>query len=50
MSTKKYRATRGVTWRTPKGQVGREAGDDVSDAPAAVIKDLLSVGAVEEVQ
>lgn len=46
---KRYVATRGVSWRTRSGEVNRDAGQDVSDAPAAAIKDLLSVGAIEEV-
>jgi hypothetical protein len=46
---RKYVATRGVSWRKGEGELNREAGDDVSDAPATAIKDWLSIGAVKEV-
>lgn len=46
---KRYTAKRGVSWRVRDGWANAEAGDDVSDAPAAAIKDWLSIGAVEEV-
>lgn len=40
---KKYRALRGVAWRTASGEINREAGDDVSDAPAAALKEWLAL-------
>ncbi len=49
MPSKKYVAERGVSWRKGDGWVDRNAGDDVSDAPASAIKDWLSIGAVREV-
>jgi len=40
MTTKKrYLATRGVSWRDGDTEINREAGDDISDAPADVIKE-----------
>lgn len=38
-----YIATRGVSWRAGGVEVNREAGDDVSDAPADVLKELLGL-------
>lgn len=40
-------ATRGVSWRVGDGWEHREAGDDVSDAPAEVLSALRDRGAVE---
>lgn len=37
-----YIATRGVSWRDGDRKVNREAGDDVSDAPSDVLKELLT--------
>lgn len=37
-----YIATRGVSWRNGDGWVNREAGDDISDAPAGAIKEWLA--------
>ncbi len=45
---KRYVATRGVAWRTAEGEVNREAGDGLGDAPAAVLAELLSIGAAKE--
>lgn len=41
-SKQSYIATRGVSWRAGGVEVNRDAGDDVSDAPADVLKDLLA--------
>ena len=38
----KYIATRGVSWRVGEREVNRESGDDISDAPADVLKELLA--------
>lgn len=43
----KHIATRGVGWKTEKGEVNREAGDDVSDAPEKVLRRLTKIGAVQ---
>jgi len=44
MSTKKrYVATRGVSWRDGEGWQNREAGEDISDAPADAIKEWLAL-------
>lgn len=43
----RYVATRGVSWLAGGEWVNREAGDDVSDAPAGVIDGLREVAAVE---
>lgn len=52
-STKRWRATRGVSWTVDGGQtwVNREAGEDVSDAPPAALREWASLDepAVEEV-
>ena len=45
---KRYRATRLVSWRVNGKEVNAAPGEPV-EAPAAVIKDFLSVGAIEEV-
>lgn len=37
-----YIATRGVSWRVGEREVNREAGDDISDAPADVLKEFLA--------
>lgn len=39
----KYRATRGVSWRGANGEwVNREAGDEISDAPAKALEGFLA--------
>ncbi len=38
-----YIATRGVSWRAGGVEVNREAGEDISDAPADVLKELLGL-------
>jgi len=38
-----YIATRGVSWRVGEREVNREAGEDISDAPAAAIKEWLAL-------
>lgn len=43
VTKKRYIATRGVSWRDGAIEVNREAGDDISDAPAAALKDWLSL-------
>lgn len=37
-----YIATRGVSWRVGGVEVNREAGEDISDAPADVLKEFLA--------
>ena len=39
----KWVATRGVSWRVGDSEIGREAGEDVSDAPAAVLKEWAAL-------
>lgn len=54
MSAKRKRwvATRGVAWQTSRGEVNRQAGDDVSDAPPAALREWASLEepAVREVE
>lgn len=38
----RYVATCGVSWRVGAREVNREAGDDISDAPADVLKEFLA--------
>ena len=38
-----YIATRGVSWRNGDSEINREAGDDISDAPAAAIKEWMAL-------